>query len=103
MEPPEGAKPAGKEGRIWRLDRSLYGLKQSPRCWNQKIHNFLVGHGLRQTKSDSATYSKGSGSNHVVLELYVDDMLIIGEREEEVEKAGKRHSRNRKKFKMEFM
>ena len=28
---------------------------------------------------------------------------IDREREEEVEKAGKRHSRNRKKFKMEFM
>ena len=40
--------------------------------------------GFTQSKSDTATYSRGSGDSHVVLALYVDDMLIMGEREEEV-------------------
>jgi transposase InsO family protein len=84
MVPPEGAVSAGEEGLVWRLDRSLYGLKQAPRCWNQRIHGFLVKHGFKQTLSDSATYSRGSGANQVVLALYVDDMLIMSASEEEV-------------------
>ena len=84
MVPPEGAVSAGEEGLVWRLDRSLYGLKQAPRCWNQRIHGFLLKHGFKQTLSDSATYSRGSGAKQVVLAVYVDDMLIMSASEDEV-------------------
>ena len=32
---------------VCKLKKSLYGLKQSARCWNQTLHNFLVTNGYR--------------------------------------------------------
>ncbi|UYV74741.1 hypothetical protein LAZ67_12000762 [Cordylochernes scorpioides] len=32
----------------WKLKKSLYGLKQSPRCWNQKIVNFIKERCLKE-------------------------------------------------------
>jgi len=34
MEQPEGYVIPGKEDMVCQLEKSLYGLKQSPRCWN---------------------------------------------------------------------
>ena len=47
MKQPEGFTEKGKEHLVCRLNRSIYGLKQSPRCWNQEmtdlgtLHYFL--------------------------------------------------------------
>jgi len=78
MEPPEGQE-GNKPGMVWKLERSLYGLKQSPRCWNTTIHNFLVNQGFTRNITDYATYSKGLGRDQVILALYVDDLLILSE------------------------
>ena len=37
MEQPPGHAEKGKENLVCKLKRSLYGLKQSPRCWNQRF------------------------------------------------------------------
>ena len=34
MKQPEGYVEVGKEGLIFKMKRSIYGLKQSPHCWN---------------------------------------------------------------------
>jgi len=41
MEVPEGIEGIGTD-KVCRLLRSLYGLKQSPRCWYQKLNAFLT-------------------------------------------------------------
>ena len=37
MEQPEGHEVSGKEHLVCKLKKSLFGLKQSPRLWYQKI------------------------------------------------------------------
>ncbi|KAK9712035.1 Reverse transcriptase (RNA-dependent DNA polymerase) [Popillia japonica] len=42
MEFPPGLKEQRERGLVCKLQRSLYGLKEAPRCWNSKFVNFLL-------------------------------------------------------------
>ena len=85
MEMPEGYKQEeGKQRMALRLKKSLYGLKQSPRCWNAKIHDFLTQEGFSRMATDSAVYTRGTAGWQVVLGIYVDDLLIMGKNLEAV-------------------
>ena len=64
------------EERLAYLNRSLYGLKQSPRCWYTTIDNFLITRmGFRRGRFDCCVYTHDNG---MILALYIDDMLIAG-------------------------
>ena len=77
MEPPPGAQPpVGMENFKWRLKRSLYGLKQSPRIWNDKLDEYLVSLKFTRLESDYGMYIRGVGDTFVIITVYVDDILI---------------------------
>jgi len=80
MEQPEGYRLKG-EGRklVCKLNRSLYGLKQSPRVWNRTFDKFLVELGFSRCLGDEATYVRGVGKNQVYLGVYVDDLVVMSE------------------------
>ena len=73
MDQPEGFK----EGElVCRLKKSLYGLKQSPRVWNHKIHHFFTTTGFIQTNADHSIYiNKDTG---IMIGLWMDDLIIVG-------------------------
>jgi len=54
IELPEG--PWRSEERIVKLQKSLYGLKQSPHCWNEKLNDALVKFNLQRTDADECIY-----------------------------------------------
>ncbi|KAL0291613.1 UNVERIFIED_CONTAM: Retrovirus-related Pol polyprotein from transposon TNT 1-94 [Sesamum radiatum] len=76
MEAPEGYQVP--EGHVCRLKRSLYGLKQASRQWNQEFTTQIASYGFVQSKNDYCLFTKTSGSNFIVLLLYVDDILVAG-------------------------
>ncbi|CAM9424101.1 unnamed protein product [Sphacelaria rigidula] len=61
-----------------RLERVLYGLRQSPNVWNVTMDTELRKVGFSATASDSCVYTKGSHEGYVMLTLYVDDVLMTG-------------------------
>lgn len=63
---------------VYKLERSLYGLAQSPVLWYDTIDEVLVVIGFRPTQSDPCVYIHGRGDTLVILTLYVDDILISG-------------------------
>jgi len=80
MEAPEGVEwlepsYSSKNGLICKLKKSLYGLKQAPRLWFEQIDSFLQILGFRSTASDPNIYI--SSAYHMIILLYVDDLLII--------------------------
>ena len=80
MDQPEGFKIKGKEHMVCKLKKSLYGLKHAPRQWYKKFDSFMVGHGYTRTNVDHCVYvRKFSNVKFVILLLYVDDMLIVGQ------------------------
>ena len=55
IKQPEEFLKEGKENLVCRL-KSIYGLKQSQRCWNAALNNHLQGMGFVQTKGDPCIY-----------------------------------------------
>ena len=57
MKQPEGFVEEGKEHLVCRLKQSLYGLKQSHRCWNSMLDTHLKDMGYVQSTSDPCIYT----------------------------------------------
>lgn len=80
VRPPIGMS---KPGKVWKLKKAMYGLKQSGRAWNNKIDSVLVRYGLRRSKAHPCAYVKRKGGNVLIAAIYVDDILILSNRDEE--------------------
>eukprot|EP01018_Ginkgo_biloba_P031655 Gb_34893 [translate_table: standard] len=78
----EGFEVKRKEDLVCRLKKSLYGLKQSPRMWYQKFDTHMLGLGFIHNKVDHCIYFKQVRDHFVILLLYVDDILLIGNNKE---------------------
>ena len=76
MEQPEGF--IMNPDLVCKLKRSLYGLKQSPRCWNVVLDEHLKNIGFAQHKEDPCLYT-ATGGETVIVAVYVDDILIATE------------------------
>ena len=65
------------EGYVYRLKKSLYGLKQSPKQWNDMLVRFLtVECGLTQLRSDECLFFKRTGQHFMLVAIYVDDIVV---------------------------
>ena len=81
MEQPEGFIKKGKEKKVCKLIRSIYGLKQASRVWNQTFSIFLEEKmNFHVIHSDAGVYvlRQQEGNSDVIFILYVDDILIMG-------------------------
>jgi hypothetical protein len=76
MEPPPGLNVP--RDKVWRLRKSIYGLRQSARVWNANIDKYLREAGFRAGFADPCLYIKKDKRGKVVclIALYVDDLLI---------------------------
>ena len=61
---------------VFKLNKSIYGLKQASRQWYYKFHQVIISSGLEMKMVDDCIYHKFSGSKHIYLVLYVDDILL---------------------------
>jgi hypothetical protein len=82
-QPPRFVIP-GKEGKVLRLRKALYGLRQAPRVWNAKLDSTLKGMGFGQSPHEAAIYRWGNGGNILLVGVYVDDLVITGTKDAEV-------------------
>ena len=87
MEQAKGFKVIGKENIVCSLKKSLYGLKQAPRQWYKKIDSFMLDYGFERINADHcADIKREKNGNFIVLLLYVDEMLIVGQNKNMINK-----------------
>ena len=86
MQQPDGYLQPGKEHFVCKLKKSLYGLKQSPRCWNKVLTEFLTSVGFVQSSADPCVYVQ-SGNCPIVVAAYVDDLIIATKTEKEMQQV----------------
>ncbi|GJZ57137.1 retrotransposon protein, putative, ty1-copia subclass, partial [Tanacetum coccineum] len=78
MVQPEGFVDPNHPRKVCKLQRSIYGLKQALRSWNQRFNYEIKRFSFDQNLNEPCVYQKASGSNVTFLILYVDDIIIMG-------------------------
>ena len=81
---PPGFVIPGKEGKVLRLRKALYGLRQAPRAWNAKLDATLKTMGFVQSPHEAAVYQRGKDGYALLVGVYVDDLVITGTKDVEV-------------------
>ncbi|GJW84497.1 putative RNA-directed DNA polymerase [Tanacetum coccineum] len=77
MVQPEGFVNLKHPGRVCKLQRSIYGLKQASRSYNKRFDEEIKKYGSLKI-SMIHVYMRASGSIVVFLILYVDGILLMG-------------------------
>ena len=78
IEQPEGF--VKDKSKVCKLRKSLYGLKQSAKLWNDTVHSFFVRMGFQRSDADLCFYRKHvEGSGIIFLLIWVDDIVIISD------------------------
>ena len=79
MQQPQGYEVKGKENLVWRLKKSMYGLKQAPQQRYLKFDKFMTEQGYDRCHFDHCVYFKRLyNERYIILLLYVDDILVTG-------------------------
>jgi hypothetical protein len=70
--------PPGFEtpGKIWRLHKAIYGLKQAAQTWYETMKRQLHEKGFSVADSDQCLYIAHLGGSLVLVVVHVDDCLI---------------------------
>ncbi|GAA0168149.1 transmembrane signal receptor [Lithospermum erythrorhizon] len=68
----------GRKGIVCKLWKSLYGLRQAPRCWFAKLVTSLLSYGFCQSYSDYSLFSIRQGKLELYVLIYVDDLIVAG-------------------------
>ncbi|KAL6319941.1 hypothetical protein AAG906_037017 [Vitis piasezkii] len=77
MQPPVFIHPTKKY-----LKKSLYGLKQEPRAWFDRLSKYLLHLGFHCSTSDASLFTYHTNNITTITLIYVDDILLTGNNDE---------------------
>jgi len=84
MEVPKGVVPP-KPGQVYKMRKSLYGLRQASKQWYEKLSIVLIASGYTQLQSDFSLFTKQSATgSFIVILVYVNDMILTGNDAQEI-------------------
>src|SRR5438128_11580372 len=82
MKVPKGLKIPNKNHNrnmyCVKLQKSLYGLKQSGRMWYNRLKEFLLQKGYSNNDDCPCVFIKKSTNGFCIISVYIDDLNIIG-------------------------
>ena len=67
MEVPPGFSEDFEGGKVCKLKKTLYGLKQSPRAWFGRFTEVMKKYGYKQSNSDHTLFPKKREGKSLVL------------------------------------
>nr|GEV68746.1 ribonuclease H-like domain, reverse transcriptase, RNA-dependent DNA polymerase [Tanacetum cinerariifolium] len=94
---PKGFMKREDNGKVYRLIKALYGLRQAPHAWNINLDNTLKSLDFKKCALEHATYTKTSRDSTLLIGVYVDDLIITGTPKKEIDKF---KAQMEEKFKM---
>ena len=80
MDTPPGFEGVFKSKQVCRLQKSLYGLKQYPRAWFDRLMKSIKGRRYSQSQADYTMFFRISDyGKRTILIIYVDDIILTGD------------------------
>ncbi|GKC64838.1 ribonuclease H-like domain-containing protein [Tanacetum coccineum] len=86
MTIPKGFASKDNKNKVCKLVKSLYGLKQALRKWNEKLVTILKENDFVQSANDHSLFTKSKNSKFIALFVYVDDTVVTGNCVDEIDK-----------------
>jgi Reverse transcriptase (RNA-dependent DNA polymerase) len=71
-------------GKVCKIKKSLYGLKQSPRGWFDRFRKAIVGMRYQQINADHIVFYRQYKGHTMILAMYVDHMIITSDDDGEI-------------------
>ena len=78
MQQPPGFEDDRYPSYVCKLQRALYGLKQSPRAWYARLSSLLSQLGFVASKADTSLFIFSRDGVQFFMLVYVDDIVIAG-------------------------
>ena len=79
MEQPQGFKVLGKEHKVLRLRKAIYGLKQAARAWWHELDKSLKALDFTRLYANAGIFiAKHTNETLVIILAYVDDIRVTG-------------------------
>jgi hypothetical protein len=76
MELPPGYLPSDSKGKVCKLKKSLYGLKQAGRQWYRKLSAAFNTMGFKKSAVDHAVFYEWSNEETTIICVSTDDLTI---------------------------
>ncbi|KAK1631674.1 hypothetical protein QYE76_005989 [Lolium multiflorum] len=86
MQQPPGFEDARYPSHVCKLQRSIYGLKQSPRAWYARLSQRLYELVFLASKADTSLFFFSRDGVEIYMLVYVDDIVISGSTPEAVDR-----------------
>ena len=74
-----------KSDMLWKLKKTVYGLKQSNKEWVELVRKFKKSHGFECNKYDENFYMKTVRDRSLFFLIYVDDILIASVKKTDID------------------
>nr|GEV01812.1 putative ribonuclease H-like domain-containing protein [Tanacetum cinerariifolium] len=71
-----GFKDPDHPDKVYNVVKALYGLHQSPRAWYETLANYLLRNGFQRGKIDPIVFNKKQRGEILLIQIYVDDIMI---------------------------
>ena len=78
VEQPLGLEVQDWDTHVCRLKKALYGFKEAPRAWYERIDSYLMKLGFTRSNVDLNLYFKVDREKPLILVFYVDDLFLTG-------------------------
>ena len=80
VEQPRGYEIKNEEHKVYKLIKSLYGLRQASRTWFERLESYFAREGFEKDVSDQTLYTKiNNEGKRVIVSVYVDDLIYTGD------------------------
>lgn len=86
MRQPEGFEEKGPSW-VWRLIKSLYGLKQSGRVWHLKLNSALESIGFKRIVCEHSVWVYLRDGVRIIIPVFIDDMTIAAKSKSDIQKV----------------